>query len=182
MTGRRVAIGVMLICSLQTGPVLAQLAIPAEVGRLFVGVWKAVPGGLYSENADGSRTYPFGQDAVTRFILTSEGFGANTLQFRDRAKCVSGTGPRNCTTVEAEAAFQTSSSYQYRYRFEPDADDPYKGKMIWDVDLTVYPNWEGQKLTRRYEMKRDGSSWMFTAPTPSNPQLGLRVYLERAQP
>ena len=37
----------------------------------------------------------------------------------------------------------------------------------------------GKSLTRRYEMSPDGSKWMFLAPLPANPQLGLKFFLER---
>jgi hypothetical protein len=92
---------------------------------------------------------------------------------------MNGSGPRQCSAAEAEAAFQTASSYQYRYRLEPDADNPLKGKMIWEVDLSVYPNWRGQTLIRRYDIKPDGTGWTLLAPLPSNPQMPLQVYLER---
>jgi hypothetical protein len=161
---------------------LAQTPMKPEIAQLFVGVWRAIPSGIYTEDAEGKRFYPFGETAQTRFILTADGYAANTLQFKERTNCANGASPRNCTAQEAEAAFQSASSYQYRYRFEPDADNPYKGKMIWDVDLSVYPNWVGKSLTRRYEMNPDGSKWMFLAPLPANPQLGLKVFLEREKP
>jgi len=164
------------------GTALAQTPMRPEIAQLFVGVWRAAPSGIYTEDAEGKRFYPFGETAQARFILTAEGYAANTLQFKDRANCANGTSPRHCTAQETEAAFQTASSYQYRYRLEPDIDNPYKGKMIWDVDLSVYPNWVGKSLTRRYEMTPDGSKWMFLAPLPANPQLGLKVFLEREKP
>src|SRR5215207_10919660 len=136
---------------LGAGATLAQTAAPSDVARLLVCVWRAVPGDMYTEAADGTRTYPFGRDAVTRFILTGDGYGANTRQYSDRPNCANGTGPRQCTAQDAEAAFQTASNYQYRYRLEPDAGNPYTGTMVWEVDLSVYPNWRGQTLTRRYE-------------------------------
>ena len=158
---------------------LAQPVAAPDVARLLVGVWRAVPGGMYTEDADGKRFYPFGQDAVTRFILTSDGFGANSAQYANRANCANGPGPRQCSAAEAEAAFQTASSYQYRYRLEPDTDSPLRGRMIWDVDLSVYPNWRGQTLIRRYDVKPDGSGWTLLTPLPSNPQMALQVHLEQ---
>ena len=158
---------------------LAQSMIPPDIAQLFVGVWRAVPGGMYTEATDGTRTYPFGQDAMTRFILTADGYGANSAQYRDRANCANGPGPRQCSAQEAEAAFQTSTSYQYRYRLEADANNPLTGKIMMDVDLAVYPNWRGQTLARRYEMNPDGSGWVLLTPLPSNPRLGLKIHLER---
>ena len=181
MTRKTAVIAAAFACFLHAGTALAQSAIPPEVARLFVGAWRAVPGGLYTANADGSRGYPYGQDAVTRIILTSDGYGATSLQFRDRERCATGTGPRQCSGPEAEAAFKNSSSSQYRYRLVPDADDPFKGTMIWDVDLTTYPNWQGQSLSRRYEMSRDGKGLTLIATLPANPRLGLWMQLEREQ-
>ena len=51
--------------------------------------------------------------------------------------------------------------------------------MIWNVDLSVYPNWRGQTLIRRYDVKPDGSGWTLLTPLPSNPQMALQVHLER---
>jgi hypothetical protein len=160
---------------------LGQPVAASDVARLLVGVWHAVPGGMYTEDADGKRFYPFGEDAVTRSILTSDGFGANSVQNTKRANCANGPGQRQCSAAEAEAAFQTSTSYQYRYRLEPDADNPLRGKIIWDVDLSVYPNWQGQTLIRRYDMKPDGTGWTLMAPLPSNPQMALQVHFERVR-
>jgi len=88
-----------------------QPAVAPDVAKLFVGAWRAIPGGVYTESADGTRTYPFGQDAQTRFLLTADGYAANKLQYKSRAKCAIGTGPRSCSATEAEAAFQSASSY-----------------------------------------------------------------------
>jgi hypothetical protein len=182
MTNKLALFAFQLIGIAYIAPACSQPAAVSDVAKLFVGAWRAAPAGIYTENADGTRTYPFGQDAVTRFLLTADGYAANTLQYRNRAKCATGTGPRSCTALEAEAAFQSASSYQYRYRLTPDPDNPYKGTMTWDIDLTVYPNWQNQSLTRRYEMKPDGTGWMFLAPLPSNPSFGLKVILEREKP
>lgn len=179
MVSRIAVTALALAGCLHAGAALAQATMPPDVARLFVGVWRAAPGGLYTENADGSRGYPYGEDAVTRFILTSDGYGATSLQFRERARCATGTGPRACTAQESEAAFKSSSSTLYRYRLVPDADDPFKGTMIWDVDLTTYPNWQGQSQSRRYEINRDGSALTLMTTLPANPRLGLRIQLER---
>ena len=172
-----------LIAAVSLHPICADVATAEtakpELAKLFVGVWRAAVGGVYTEDADGKRFYPFGETAQARFILTADGFAANTLQFKDRTNCANGQSPRNCTIQEAEAAFQTASSYQYRYRLEPDSDNPFKGKIIWEVDLSVYPNWVGRTLSRDYEMNPDGTKWMFLAPLPANPKLGLKVFLER---
>ena len=170
-----VAVSLLFICA---NVATAESAKP-ELAKLFVGVWRAVPGGVYTEDSEGKRFYPFGEMAEARFILTADGFAANTLQFKDRANCANGQSPRNCSTQEVEAAFQTASSYQYRYRLEPDPNNPLKGKIIWEVDLSVYPNWVGRTLLRDYEMNPDGTKWMFLAPLPANPKLGLKVFLER---
>ena len=176
---RRLYLAVSFSAALVSQASLAQPAAPADATRLLAGVWRAVPGGMYAEDETGNRTYPFGRNAMARVILTSDGFGANTLQAAERANCANGPGPRQCTAAEAEAAFQTASSYQYRYRLEPDADSPYHGEIIWDVDLSVYPNWNGQTLVRRYEAKPDGTGWTLIAPLPSNPKLGFQMRLER---
>ena len=158
---------------------LAQPAAQADPARMLVGVWRAVPGGIYAEDETGKKAYPFGQNGVSRVILTADGFGANALQTAGRTNCATGPGPRQCTAAEAEAAFQAASIYQYRYRLEPDANSPLTGKMIWDVDLSAYPNWTGQTLVRRYEMKPDGTGWKLLAPLPSNPKLAFTMTLER---
>lgn len=178
LTGRSLCLGSLLL-ALASGSCLAQSASAPDVARLLAGVWRAVPGGLYAEDDGGKRVYPFGEAATARFVMTSDGFGANTLQAAGRASCATGPGPRQCSAAEAEAAFQTASSYQYRYRLEPDADNPYRGKIIWDVDLSVYPNWVGQTLVRRYDLQPDGSGWTLLSPLPANPKLAFQAHLVR---
>ena len=73
-----------------------------DVGALIVGNWRVAPGGFYAENPDGSRNFPFGQDAVGRVIMTADGYAANSFQRTGRAKCATGT----------RSAFPRFESYQ----------------------------------------------------------------------
>ena len=159
-------------------------ALPGSenVRALFVGEWEVVPRGFYSENPDGSHFFPFGEDAVGRIILTSTGYAANQFQRTNRSRCTSGTSPMNCTAEEAAAAFKSAVAYQYRYTIEPDADDQFRGRIIWKVDYVMYPNWQDQVLARRYEMSRDGKTWVLVAPLPLNPKLTVQVHLRRVSP
>ena len=90
-----------------------------------------------------------------------------------------GTSPANCTIDEAAAAFKSAVAYQYRYTIAPDAGDPFRGRIIWNVDYVMYPNWQDQELPRRYEMGRDGQTWVLIAPFPQNPKLEVKVHLQR---
>jgi hypothetical protein len=152
---------------------------PQSVTAAFVGEWEVTPRGFYAENPDGSRTYPFGEDAVGRVIMTTTGYAANEFQRKGRSKCATGTSPMQCTTDEAAAAFKTAVAYQYRYTLEPDADEPFRGRILWKVDYVMYPNWQDQELPRRYEMSRDRQTWILIAPFPQNPKLAVKVHLQR---
>src|SRR5262245_21998268 len=146
---------------------------------LFVGQWEVSPRGFYAENPDGTRNYPFGEDAVGRVIMTSTGHAANQFQRRGRSKCTTGTSPVNCTTDVATLAFKSAVAYQYRYTLAPDADDPFRGGILWKMDYVMYPNWQDLELPRRYEMSRDGQTWVLIAPFPQNPKLAVKVHLTR---
>ncbi len=172
-------LGLSLVFAAVAHAGFAQPVQTADIARLLEGVWRAVPGGMFAEDAAGRKLYPFGEAAVARFIMTRDGFGANTLQAAGRANCAIGPGPRQCSEAEASAAFQTASSYQYRWRLEPDADNPYRGAIIWEVDLSVYPNWTGQSLARRYEVAPDGSAWTLFSPLPANPNLAFQARMVR---
>jgi Lipocalin-like domain len=163
----------LLIC-MTYGDVTAQ-----DQSTRFIGVWKVRQGGFYAPNADGTRTYPFGEHAVGRVILTASGYAANQFQAVGRQACATGTSPVNCTSDEATAAFKSGVAYQYRYTVEPDPGNPLKGKIIWLVDLVMYPNWQGQRLVREYEMNPDGRSWTLIAPFPRDPSRAVKVELER---
>ena len=182
MTFVRYCRALMLPLALGLQANVADAQSAPDVHKLIVGTWRVIPDGFYAENPDGSRNYPFGKDAVGRVIMTADGYAANSFQRTDRGKCASGTSPMNCTPEEASTAFKSAAAYQYRYRLEPDADNPFNGRIIWTVDYVMYPNWQSQTLPRRYEMERDGSKWVFIAPFPQNPKLGVKVHLERERP
>jgi hypothetical protein len=149
-----------------------------NVHKLFLGIWRVIPGGFYAENPDGSRNYPFGKDAVGRVIMTAEGFAANSFQSTDHGKCASRTSPLDCTPDGATGRFKNVIAYQYRYRLEPDHASPFKGRIGWDV-YSMIPNWQDEMLPHRYEMQRDGSKWVFIGRYPPNPKLLVNVHLER---
>ena len=150
-----------------------------DVRHLLVGEWEVLPRGFYSENPDGSRFFPFGEDAVGRVILTASGYAANQFQRKERSVCSTGTSPMNCTTDEAATAFKSAVAYQYRYTIEPEAENQLRGRIIWHVDFVMYPNWQDQILPRQYEMSPDGNSWVFIAPLPLNPKQAVKVHLQR---
>ena len=173
---------VVMSCAYVLAGCVTALPGPTNIRGLLVGEWGVTPRGFYVENPDGSRSFPFGEDAVGRVILTSTGYAANQFQRTGRSQCLMGTSPIDCTTGEAVAAFKTAVAYQYRYTVEPDADDQFRGKIIWQVDYVMYPNWQDQVLPRRYEMDRDGKSWVLMAPLPMNPKLTVKVHLQRLAP
>lgn len=177
-----VRILVVISCAYMLGGCATALPGAENVRSLFVGEWEVTPRGFYAENPDGTRAFPFGEDAVGRVILTKNGRAANLFQRSGRSKCAAGTSPFNCTTEEAAAAFKSAVAYQYRYRIEPDVDDPLRGNLVWNVDYVMYPNWQDQELPRRYEMNRDGMRWVLIAPLPQNPKLTVKVHLERTAP
>lgn len=169
----------LLASILLCGEASSQQAPAPDPQRMITGVWRIAPAGIYVDEADGTRSYPFGKDGTGRFIFTADGFAANFIEYAHRPNCAAGTSPRQCTAEEATAAFKSASSYQFRYRLEPDQANPLTGTMFWDVDYSGYPNWQGQTLPRRYEIQPGGDAWAFTAPFPSNPKLGLKAHLER---
>ena len=173
---------VVMSCAYVLVGCVTALPGPEDIRGLFVGEWEVTPRGFYAENPDGSRIFPFGENAVGRVILTSTGYAANQFQRTGRSRCATGTSPMHCTTEEAAAAFKTAVAYQYRYTIEPDADDQFRGRIIWQVDHVMYPNWQDQVLPRRYEMNRDGKSWVFIAPLPLNPKLSVKIHLQRLSP
>ena len=153
---------------------------PERIQELFVGEWEVKPRGFYAEGADGTRNYPFGEDAVGRVIMTSTGHATNEFQRNGRSRCATGTSPSNCTADEAAAALKGAVAYQYRYTLAPDAEDPFRGRIIWKMDYDgMYPKWQDQELPRRYEMSRDGRAWVLIAPFPQNPKLAVKVHLQR---
>jgi len=110
----------------------------------ILGTWKLVKYDF--RRADGTIVYPFGKKAQGLIIYTGTGRYSAQLMRVDRPKFVSGD-QMQATAEEIQASFKGSISYFGTYEF-----DPENGLIIHYVEASIFPNMEGSKQKRYFEL------------------------------
>ncbi len=119
-------------------PTLDQKSAP------IIGAWKLISFEIQREN--GEVTYPFGKNAQGTVIYTESGRFSVQLMRTDRPQFASGDQMRG-TAEEVKANYEGFISYYGSYEF-----DWKKGFVIHHVEGSLFPNWEGQRLKRLFEL------------------------------
>jgi len=119
-------------------PTLNQKSAP------IIGTWKLVSFEIQREN--GGVTYPFGKNAQGSLIYTQSGRFSAQVMRPDRPRFTSEDQMRG-TTEEIKANYEGFVSYYGHYEF-----DKKKGFVIHHVEGSLFPNWEGQRQKRFYEL------------------------------
>jgi len=110
----------------------------------MIGTWKLISFETQREN--GEVMHPFGKNAEGSLIYTEFGRFSVQLMRPDRPQFASGNQMRG-TTEEIKANYEGFVSYYGRYEF-----DRKKGFVIHRVEGSLFPNWEGQRQKRFYEL------------------------------
>jgi len=110
----------------------------------MIGTWKLISFETQREN--GEVMHPFGKNAEGSLIYTKFGRFSVQLMRPDRPQFASGNQMRG-TTEEIKANYEGFVSYYGRYEF-----DRKKGFVIHRVEGSLFPNWEGQRQKRFYEL------------------------------
>jgi hypothetical protein len=118
----------------------------------LAGVWRLVS--CESERADGTVTYPYGEDALGYLIYAESGHMAVTIMSAHRPR-FHVEDLRGGTTAEKAAAFDAHISYTGTYDVRGDA-------VVHHVEAGSFPNWTGADLVRR--MVREGRRLTLTTP------------------
>jgi hypothetical protein len=119
-------------------PTLDQKSAP------MIGAWKLISFEIHREN--GEVTYPFGKNAQGSIIYTESGRMSVQLMRPDRPRFASGD-QMGGTTEEIKANYEGFVSYYGPYEF-----DRNEGFVIHDVEGSLFPNWEGQRHKRFFEL------------------------------
>jgi hypothetical protein len=112
-----------------------------------IGAWKLVSFETRKEN--GEVVFPFGKNAQGSLIYTKSGRMSVHLMRSDRPRFASGDQMKG-TTEEIKANYEGLISYYGSYEF-----DREKGLVIHNIQGSLFPNWEGQRQERYFELSGD---------------------------
>ena len=110
----------------------------------IIGAWRLVSFETRKEN--GEVDYPFGNNAQGSLIYTKSGRMSVHLMRSDRPRFASGDQMKG-TTEEIKANYEGLITYYGSYEF-----DGEKGLVIHNVQGSLFPNWEGQRHERFFEL------------------------------
>lgn len=109
----------------------------------IIGAWKLISFQIQKENGV---VYPFGKNAQGSLIYTESGRVSAQVMRPDRPQFASGDQMRG-TTEEIKLNFEGFVSYYGSYEF-----DRKKGLVIHYMEGSLFPNWEGQRQKRFFEL------------------------------
>ena len=110
----------------------------------IIGTWKLISFEIQREN--GEVTYPFGKNAQGAVIYTESGRFSVQFMRPNRPQFASRDQMRG-TAEEIKTNYEGFVSYYGHYEL-----DRKKGFVIHHVEGSLFPNWEGQRLKRFYEL------------------------------
>jgi hypothetical protein len=110
----------------------------------FVGTWKLVS---YENRSGDQVTYPLGKDPVGYILYNRDGYMAVAIMASKRRR-FSSSDPMSVPTEEMVAAASAYISYCGKYEVTED-------KVIHLVEVSLIPNWAGEKLERFYKFEED---------------------------
>jgi hypothetical protein len=111
----------------------------------LVGAWRLVS--WENRSADGTVTYPLGEDAAGFILYTDDGCMAVAIMRAGRRPFAAGDLLGGSTEEKAHAA-ETYVSYCGRYAYRGDS-------VIHHVELSLFPNWSGVDQERLVEVEGD---------------------------
>src|SRR5471032_305541 len=146
-----------------TGALLAAPAKPADqatVDRMLAGTWSLVAADII--RPDGSRARDYGAAPTGSLMIDSQGRYSLQIFMAERPRFASGNKPTG-TPAEFEAAVLGSSTH-----FGTVSVDQAEKTITFSVQGASFPNWEGERQTRRYELNGDELSYRVAARPDGN--------------
>ncbi len=124
----------------------------------FIGTWNLVYYKIVKE--DGTVfTYPYGKNCKGNILYTKAGRMTALLMNPDRPNFEI-AHPWKGTPEEMKSAFRGYTSYAGKFEVT-------KTNVIHQVDMSLFPNWIGTDLIRRYEFSSDNRELLLST-TPFN--------------
>lgn len=111
----------------------------------FAGAWRLVS--YESRKADGSVSYPFGEDPVGYILYTQDGYMSATIMRANRPN-FSSEDSKEVTAGEKAAAFDTYISYAGRYEIMGE-------NIIHHAEVSLIPGWTGSEQERFWHLEGD---------------------------
>lgn len=135
---------------------LPEVSVPIvePIAGPIVGSWRLVS--FQRRKGSGEMLYPFGEDAEGLLIYTARRRFSVQLMRRARPLFVAGD-QLSGTAEEIKASYEGCIAYYGSYELHPEA-----GFVVHQVERSLFPNWEGQSLTRFYALS--GNRLELTTP------------------
>lgn len=109
----------------------------------LIGIWKLLT--CYSQNAEGGRSYYFGEDATGRLTYLDNGLMSVLVQRRGRRKFAGDLGQG--TPEEIKEAFDGFDAYCGSYSLDLNA-----GIVTHHVEIARHPNYVGSDQVRYFTL------------------------------
>ncbi|MDF0716304.1 lipocalin-like domain-containing protein [Muricauda sp. 334s03] len=136
---------------------MAQNALPKKMKTQFVGTWSLVA--IENTNADGSKTFPYGEKPEGLLFFTENGEYAIQILKAERPK-VKANDKSRATPEENVALVKGGNSHFGTYSV-----DATNHTIKFNVEHAFYPNWEGVEQIRSYTLKNGLLSYIVTNTT-----------------
>ena len=144
-------------------------AIAAETAlRSLQGTW--IMAAAYEIQADGKRTTNYGEHPQGLFIVDEAGRYSMQIFRPGRAKFASGVKARG-TAKEYRDAVVGSSTHTGRVEV-----DPAQAKLIFSIDSSSFPNWEGTRQIRDFVFKDGTLTYSVPASASGNGTVAYSVW------
>ena len=111
----------------------------------LIGTWRLQS--WENRSIDGQVSYPFGQDALGYIMYQQDGYMFVVIMRPHRAPFSVGDLLRG-STAEKVAAAESYVCYCGRYEYQGD-------KVIYHIELSLFPNWVGSDQQRFVELTGD---------------------------
>jgi hypothetical protein len=130
----------------------------------LAGVWILVAADLI--HPDGTRGRDYGEHPRGQMIVDASGHYSAQIYDGDRPRFAAGQKSRG-TADELRAAVMGASAHYGTLSIEGD-------KLVYRIEGSSYPNWEGTTQTRQFELKGDELS--YRVPARANGDVPVTVW------
>lgn len=134
--------------------------VAAEKTPSLAGTW--VLQAADTLHADGRREPGYGERPQGRLMVDREGRYSLQIYRREARAFTSGDKARG-TPEEYREAVMRISAHTGRVRLEPAS-----GTIVFEIEQSLFPNWEGQRQVRQYELKGDVLTYQVPASATGN--------------
>ncbi|MFH7015911.1 lipocalin-like domain-containing protein [Flavobacterium sp. FlaQc-47] len=133
----------------------------------IAGTWTLVA--VENNNADGTKTFPYGTNAKGILFFDSKGNYAIQIYKNERQKIASGD-KNNCTAEENISIVQGSNSHFGSYKI-----DEINKTLTFKIQTASFPNWENTEQKRYYTFNNNQIKYVVTNTTQGGNKVTAEV-------